>query len=581
MICIQMYVKDWARKDWQQHFSALLNVNYKTNDAEFEAMVREYVDVHNENCHTCELGGDEMLNGSITGEEIKKSIMSMKNSKAPGKDGIVSECFKMSMEFIIPKLSILFNKILYLGKFPNQWGLALICPLHKKGSPNVPSNYRGISLLNVMGKIFRKVLNNRLVRWGNVYSKFYEEQAGFREKYCTVDQIFVLNSVVQKYLSRPKGRFYCAFVDFSTAFDCIQHNLLFYALVKKGVHGNFIKVIQSMYKSLKSCVKTPQGLTEVFDCSTGTRQRCILSPLFFTLFLNEYIDMIKDSTCQGVYVNEFLPNLMVLLYADDLVQCADLPGRLQQQLNILADFCDKWCMKVNLEKTNIIVFRNGGIIKRNEMWYLNGKQLKTVTYYKYLGLVFSSKLSWSKATYTLASQARKAIALFRCFDYRVEGVDPKKALLVFDKAIAPILFYGAELWGHSMVDSIERVQLSFCKYILGVGKAACNEAVLGEVGRLPMFVQYHKKCIKYWLKLIEMSTTRCPFACYKMLKELDDNGRHTWASNVRILLSRYGFGHVWLNQGVGDSIRFIKEFYQRICDCATQEWNTQKSEYSS
>ena len=139
----------------------------------------------------------------------------------------------------------------------------------------------------------------------------------------------------------------------------------------------------------------------------------------------------------------------------------------------------------------------------------------------------------------------------------MEGVYPKKALLVFDKAIAPILFYGAELWGHSMVDSIERVQLS-----------------------LPMCVQYQKKCIKYWLKLIEMSTPRYPFACYKMLKELDDNGRHTWASNVRILLSRYGFGHVWLNQGVGDPIRFIKEFYQRICDCATQEWNTHTSEYS-
>ena len=185
--------------------------------------------------------------------------------------------------------------------------------------------------------------------------------------------------------------------------------------------------------------------------------------------------MIKDSTCQGVYVrpNEFLPNLMVLLYADDLVglQCADLPGRLQQQLNILADFCDKWCMKVNLEKTNIIVFRNGGIIKRNEMWYLNGKQLKTVTYYKYLGLVFSSKLSWSKAilTHLQAKQGKQYLALFRCFDYRVEGVDPKKTLLVFDKAIAPILFYSAELWGHSMVDSIERVvlQISFCKYIPG------------------------------------------------------------------------------------------------------------------
>ena len=99
-----------------------------------------------------------------------------------------------------------------------------------------------------------------------------------------------------------------------------------------------------------------------------------------------------------------------------------------------------------------------------------GKQLKTVTYYKYLGLVFSSKLSWSKATYTLASQARKAIALFRCLDYRVDGVDPKKALLVFDKAIAPILFYGVELWGHSMVDSIERVQYHFVNIYLELAK---------------------------------------------------------------------------------------------------------------
>ena len=281
-------------------------------------------------------------------------------------------------------------------------------------------NYRGISLLNVIGIFFTKIINERLVIWGNVYGKLYEEQAGFRAKYSTVDHIFVLNSVVQKYLSRQKGRFYCAFVDFSTAFDCIQHNLLFYSLFKNGIHGNVLKVLESMYKNLKSCVKTTQGITELFQCSTGTRQGCMLSPSLFTLFLNEYISMIINSNCQGVYIDEVVPNLMVLLYADDLVQCADLPGRLQSQLNVLADFCEKWGMKVNFDKTNVMVFRNGGIIKRNELWYLKGQQLRPATYYKYLGLVISSRLTWTKALQTLASQATKALALFRRFDYYVK-----------------------------------------------------------------------------------------------------------------------------------------------------------------
>ena len=347
-------------------------------------MVNEEAENHTDNCEDCLQGGDDILNGPITYDEIRKCITSMKNDKSPGKDRIIIECYKMSLDVIIPKLNVLFNKIMEVGKFPNQWCLALITPIHKKGSVNDPANYRGISLLNVMGNIFTKIINERLVIWANVCGKLYEEQAGFRAKYSTVDQIFVLNSVVQKYLSRQKGRFYCAFVDFSTAFDCIQHNLLFYSLIKNGINGNVLKVLESMYKNLKSCVKTTQGITELFQCSTCTRQGCMPSPFLFTLFLNEYISMIINSNCQGVYIDEVVPNLMVLLYADDLVQCADLPGRLQSQLNVLADFCEKWGMKVNFDKTNVMVFRNGGIIKRNELWYFKGQQLRPATYYKYL-----------------------------------------------------------------------------------------------------------------------------------------------------------------------------------------------------
>ena len=174
-----------------------------------------------------------------------------------------------------------------------------------------------------------------------------------------------------------------------------------------------------MYKNLKSCVKTTQGITELFQCSTGTRQGCMLSPSLFKFKLSRSI----------YYIDEVVPNLMVLLYADDLVQCADLPGRLQSQLNVLADFCEKWGMKVNFDKTNVMVFRNGGIIKRNELWYFKGQQLRPATYYKYLGLVISSRLTWTKALQTLASQTTKALALFRRFDYYVNGVNPKTALI--------------------------------------------------------------------------------------------------------------------------------------------------------
>ena len=159
--------------------------------------------------------------------------------------------------------------------------------------------------------------------------------------------------------------------------------------------------------------------------------------------------MIINSNCQGVYIDEVVPNLMVLLYADDLVQCADLPGRLQSQINVLADFCEKWGMKVNFDKTNVMVFRNGGIIKRNELWYFKGQQLRPATYYKYLGLVISSRLTWTKALQTLASQATKALALFRRFDYYVNGVNPKTALIVFDRAIGGVVVWLRNMGSYS------------------------------------------------------------------------------------------------------------------------------------
>ena len=87
---------------------------------------------------------------------------------------------------------------------------------------------------------------------------------------------------------------------------------------------------------------------------------------------------------------------MMLLFADDLVNCADTVGKLQIMIKKLDEFCIKWGLRVNLEKTKVMLFRNEGMIRKNEKWFLNGVELKLCTYYKYLGLTMSNCLCWGK-----------------------------------------------------------------------------------------------------------------------------------------------------------------------------------------
>ena len=104
---------------------------------------------------------------------------------------------------------------------PAGWTKTIIVPLHKKGDPNDMDNYRGISLLSVLGKVFTFILNKRLTEWTDLKDVLSDAQAGFRKTYSTTDHIFTLNSCIEKYML-PNGEFYVAYADFSKAFDTVQ-----------------------------------------------------------------------------------------------------------------------------------------------------------------------------------------------------------------------------------------------------------------------------------------------------------------------------------------------------------------------
>jgi len=192
-----------------------------------------------------------VLNEPITIEEIQRSISTLSFGKSSGIDGIPAEFFKYTTDDISPILILLFNQILETGSIPLSWGSSVITPIHKSGPTNIPGNYRGISISTTLYKIFSGIINNRLSNWAEDNNKIDESQSGFRKGYSTVDNIFCLHAMVQKYLSKRGGRFYCIYVDFRRAFDKINHSKLFIFLERKDFHGNFLRILKALYANLK------------------------------------------------------------------------------------------------------------------------------------------------------------------------------------------------------------------------------------------------------------------------------------------------------------------------------------------
>ena len=228
--------------------------------------------------------------------------------------------------------------------------------LTQKGDINCTDNYRGISLLDVFGKIYVSIINRRFTFYVNVYGKILEAQAGFREGYSTIDNAFILSAILQKYLNRKGGELYVCFVDFKKAFDSVNRQKLWQVLTTNGIKGNVFKAIYSMYACVKFCVRFNNECTNTFDCPVGLRQGCLLSPVIFSIFVNELSKLIESSDICGIQLFPDITEILLLLFADDIALMADSVRGLQKQINITEKFCDTYKMVVDTVKTKVMVF---------------------------------------------------------------------------------------------------------------------------------------------------------------------------------------------------------------------------------
>ena len=166
-------------------------------------------------------------------------------------------------------------------------------------------------MLDTFGKIYTSILNRRLTFYVNMYGKIAESQSGFREGYSTIDNAFILMSVIQKYLCKKKGKIYVCFVDFQKVFDSVHRDKLWNVLKTVGVKGNLFKVVKDMYKCVKACVKVNDDYTDYFNCRIGLKQGCLLSPMILSIFVNDFAVMIQNSGIKGIQI---FPDLVEFFY---------------------------------------------------------------------------------------------------------------------------------------------------------------------------------------------------------------------------------------------------------------------------
>lgn len=486
------------------------------------------------------------LDNLISKNEIEKAIYTLKNKKSSGFDFILNEMIKASTSYLTPCFQKVFNCILSTGVFPNIWAKGYIVPIFKGGIKDDPSNYRGITIGSCLGKLFVKILNFRLEKFLIDRNIINPEQIGFCKGKRTADHQFVLRTIIEKYTQQGTKKLYTCFVDLKRAFDTVNHDGLFYKMRKIGISDLFYKTIKSMYNNTELCVKVDKKhMTENFSSNIGVRQGDNLSPTLFKIFINDLVNCF-DGTCKPVVLNSI--NLNCLLYADDLVLISETPDGLQCCLDKLQIYCEEWGLQINTRKTKSVVFNNTGKIDNN-IFSINNIPIDRAKGYKYLGVYFSASGSFTETKKDLYDRGLKAFFKFKkCFELYKPNIETLTHL--FDHTVKPVLLYGSEIWGafdankfksdkhlHNLCKDLrqELVHIKFCKYSLGVGKKATNIAVLGELGRYPLYLEVLFNLLKYY-KYILTSGDLFLSEALAVSKSLHSGNKKCWYSCVEHLL---------------------------------------------
>ena len=548
---------------WGNAFSNLLNQTQNDEEYDqvfFDSIINEKVRLENE-MNGRDYQCNAMLNDYISFDEIEAVSLKLKNKKSTGIDLIPNEVIKCkSVQIVLYKL---FKTCFEKGMVPSIWQQSIIKPIPKGANKNpyVPLNYRGISLISCISKTYSALLNKRVVEYCEMFGLFPDEQNGFRSSRSCEDHIFTLTSVIKNRIAEKKQTF-CAFIDLEKAFDWLNRDLLLYKLIEHNIDGNMYRAIKSLLSNTSSCVRINNELqSNWFINNQGVRQGDSISPTLFSLFINDLAKTIKEEGPK-LKIGNILMN--ILLFADDMVLIAENENDLQKLLDIMKQWCYRWRLKVNNDKSKVVHFRPSRKQSTNYTFKYGENEIELVHSYKYLGIIMDEFLKFDLCTKTLANAGGRALGAIISKFRNLKGIGYNTFSKLYDCKVKPILEYGSGVWGFVKENHIDIVQHRAMRYFLGVHKYAPNAGIYGDMGWVKHSLSRYVNMIRLWNRYLKMNDNRLT----RKIFEYDLDKNQGWGKEIQLVFRKLNLTNFYENRLPCD-ITLVKE---RVKDLMEEQW---------